>query len=1086
MGEKLFFRRSHFLSKIVVLLLLWTVASQSFSQISVNVKNKPFRQVLKEIENVSEYRFFYNESLDVLNKNISIQVVNSDIDEVMQKLLNGTDVGYEKNNNIIVLVNKSQATRQSDGTQQENVMIKGKVTDTNGDPIIAANVFVQGSTIGTVTDMDGNYSLSVPKGSVVRFSYIGYVDQEFTITESKIVDVQMKEDVKTLDELVVIGYGAVKRRDVTTAVSTVSTEDLLERPIISAAQAIQGKAAGVQVIQPNGQPGAGMVVRVRGNTSITASNDPLYVVDGIPTNDINFLAPADIESMQILKDASSAAIYGSRASNGVVLITTKAGKAGQSKISFNSYIGASNVIKQLKSLNVDQYKELMDELGIVTLPDGLTDQTDWFKETFRTGLNQNYQLSISSGNDKLRYFLSGGYTEEKGVLNVAYYKRYNIRANLDNQIKDWLKVNTNIAYSDYSGNGIISGTGANRAGVVLSVINTPTYAPIWDPENPGQYYNNFYGANLTHPIENLSRTEDNRYYNNRILGSFSAEVDILPGLTFKSSNSLDRVYYNETTFLDPKKTAYGRNQGGTASDNRSLSTVLVFDNILTYDLLFKNDHTLNLMGGTSYTTSHWTNSYMNGAFYRTDYTPKTLNAANKIDHWGTGTTASEWALMSYLARVSYNYAGKYLATLNFRADGSSKLSPDKRYGYFPSFSAAWRISSENFMSDLTWIDDLKLRGGWGKTGNQSGISDYAYFQLYNIQRISWWETGNDRAVVNIIPANMRNRDLTWETTTQSNIGLDLTLLKNRITFTADAYYKYTTNLLMNVPLPDGLDFSHIYRNEGEMENKGLEFSLNTRNIERKDFSWTTDFNISFNRNKVTKLSLQKVYYFANTSEATSENVVRMTEGMPLGMFWGYISEGVDPETGDLIFKDLDRNGRITTSDKTYIGNPNPDFTWGMVNNLSYKGFNLNFLFQGSHGNDVYNASRYETEGMYNGMNQSTEVIRRWRIPGQITDIPRASTSTDNLRASTRFVEDGSFLRLKSLTLSYDMKLPILKKWNISRIQPYFTAHNLFTLTDYKGFDPEVNQYGGSSTIQGIDWGTYPHVKTFVFGLNIDF
>ena len=356
MGEKLFFRRSHFLSKIVVLLLLWTVASQSFSQISVNVKNKPFRQVLKEIENVSEYRFFYNESLDVLNKNISIQVVNSDIDEVMQKLLNGTDVGYEKNNNIIVLVNKSQATRQSDGTQQENVMIKGKVTDTNGDPIIAANVFVQGSTIGTVTDMDGNYSLSVPKGSVVRFSYIGYVDQEFTITESKIVDVQMKEDVKTLDELVVIGYGAVKRRDVTTAVSTVSTEDLLERPIISAAQAIQGKAAGVQVIQPNGQPGAGMVVRVRGNTSITASNDPLYVVDGIPTNDINFLAPADIESMQILKDASSAAIYGSRASNGVVLITTKAGKAGQSKISFNSYIGASNVIKQLKSLNVDHIK----------------------------------------------------------------------------------------------------------------------------------------------------------------------------------------------------------------------------------------------------------------------------------------------------------------------------------------------------------------------------------------------------------------------------------------------------------------------------------------------------------------------------------------------------------------------------------------------------------------------------------------------------------------------------------------------------------------------------------------------------------
>ena len=477
---------------------------------------------------------------------------------------------------------------------------------------------------------------------------------------------------------------------------------------------------------------------------------------------------------------------------------------------------------------------------------------------------------------------------------------------------------------------------------------------------------------------------------------------------------------------------------------------------------------------------------MNASHYRTDETPKTLNAANRIDPWGTGTTASDWALMSYLARVSYNYQSKYLLTANFRADGSSKLSPEKRFGYFPSVSVAWRISSEDFMSDVSWLDDLKLRGGWGKTGNQSGISDYAYLQMYNIQRIPWWETGNDRAVVNITPANMRNRDLTWETTTQTNIGIDFTAFNNRLTFNADAYYKYTTNLLMNVPLPGGLDFSNIYRNEGEMENKGFEFGINSRNIENKDLVWTTDFNMSFNRNKVTKLSLQKIYYFANTSEATSENVVRMTEGMPLGMFWGYISEGVDPETGDLIFKDLDGNGRITTSDKTYIGNPNPDFTFGMTNNLSYKGFNLNVFFQGSYGNDIYNASRYETEGMYNGQNQSTEVIRRWRIPGQITDIPRATTGTDNLRASTRFIENGSYIRLKSLTLSYDIQLGVLKRWNITRLQPYFTAQNLFTLTNYKGFDPEVNQYGGSATVQGIDWGTYPQVKTFIFGLNIDF
>ncbi|MFA6837981.1 MAG: TonB-dependent receptor [Dysgonamonadaceae bacterium] len=970
--------------------------------------------------------------------------------------------------------------------QQQKKSITGTVVDQNNIPLIGANIVEKGTTNGAVTNVDGEFILNINENATINISYIGYIAQDINTQGKETFNIVLQEDINILDELVVIGYGTVRRGDVTTAVSTVSTEDLMERPIISAAQAIQGKAAGVQVVQPSGLPGTGMVVRVRGNTSITASNDPLYVVDGVPTDDINFLAPADIESMQILKDASSAAIYGSRASNGVVLITTKQGIAGQSKISFNSYLGISKVIKQMKSLNVEQYKELMDDLGAVILPDGLKDQTDWFSEAFRNGINQNYQVSITSGNDKLRYFLSGGYTDEKGILNVSYYKRYNLRANIDNQIRDWLNINANIAYSDYSNNGIISGTGSNRAGVVLSVINTPTYAPIWDPENPGQYYNDFYGANITHPIENMSRTEDDKSNSNRLLGSFNLKVDLLPNLQFKSTNSIDRVYYHSTSFLDPIKTSYGRNQGGTASDNRSLSTILTFDNILTYNLTLGENHSLSLMGGTSYTSSLWNNSYMNAAFYRTDYTPKTLNAANRIDPYGTGTTASDWALMSYLGRISYNYASKYLLTANFRADGSSKLSPDNRFGYFPSLSAAWRISSESFMSDIDWIDDLKLRGGWGKTGNQSGISDYAYLQMYDIQRIPWWETGKDRAVVNINPANMRNRDLTWETTTQSNIGIDITLLKSRITFTADAYYKYTTNLLMNVPLPGGLDFSNIYRNEGEMENRGFEFALNTRNIDNKDFNWTTDFNMSFNRNKVTKLSLQKIYYFANTSEATSENVVRMTEGKPLGMFWGYISEGVDPETGDLIFSDLDGNGRITTSDKKYIGDPNPDFVLGMTNDLSYKGLNLSLFIQGSYGNEVYNASRYETEGMYNGMNQTTEVIRRWRIPGQITDIPRATSGTDNLRASTRFIENGSYLRLKSLTLSYNIKSSLLDRLKISRLQPYFTAQNLFTITNYSGFDPEVNQYGGSSTVQGIDWGTYPQVKTFIFGLNIDF
>jgi TonB-linked SusC/RagA family outer membrane protein len=731
---------------------------------------------------------------------------------------------------------------------------------------------------------------------------------------------------------------------------------------------------------------------------------------------------------------------------------------------------------------VAQYSDLMKEIGRVNLPEGLTDQTNWFDETYRTGVTQNYQLSFSNGNDKMKYYVSGGYTKEDGVIKVAYYERYNLRANLENQIRSWLKFNTNFAYSDYSSNGIVSGQGANRAGVVLSVINTPSYATIWDSENPGQYNNNFYGANITHPVENMSRTADNKTNNNRLVGSVSGEITFLPELKFKTTTSIDRVYYHNTSFLDPKKTEYGRSQYGNATDNRSLTTIMVFDNIMNYDKTF-GKHSFNVMAGTSGTTSKWSQSYQSVSHFMNSEI-KTLNAGNKVSQ-GNGTSAADWSIMSYLGRVAYNYDSKYLFTANFRSDGSSKLSPTKRWGYFPSFSAAWRISSEEFMKDITWIDDLKLRGGWGQTGNQSGISDYAYLQRYNITRQNWWETGKENAMVILSPANMKNQDLSWETTSQTNIGVDLSMFSSRLVFNADAYYKYTTDLLMDVPLPSTADVSSITRNEGEMVNKGIEFAISSKNLVNK-LKWDTDFNISFNRNEVKKFTLQDIYYFAQTSEATSENVVRMTSGQPLGMFWGYINDGVDPETGDLIYRDLDGNGKITSSDKSYIGNPNPDFTFGLTNNLSYKGFNLNIFFQGSVGNDIYNASRMETEGMYDAKNQSTEVLNRWRIPGQITDMPRAVATTDNLKASTRFIEDGSFMRLKTVTLSYNFSGGLLKKWNIGRLQPYFTAQNLFTLTNYSGFDPEVNQWGGSATVQGIDWGTYPQVRSYVFGVNVEF
>ena len=963
----------------------------------------------------------------------------------------------------------------------QKLVISGVVVDTRNESIIGANVLVKGSSIGTITDFNGKFSLEAKAKDVLVISYIGMNPKEITVGTERNLKIVLLDDTKALDEVLVIGYGSVKKRDVTTAITTVSTKDLDQRPIISADQALQGKAAGVSVIKPNGLPGEGMVIRVRGTTSMNSSNDPLYVVDGVTLDNISFLSANDIESMQVLKDASSAAIYGSRAANGVILITTKSGKKGIAKITLNAYAGLTSLTKRIESLNLEQYRELLSDMGSSTaLPATLTDKTDWYDETFQNALTQNYQLSISNATDKLKYYLSAGYTGEEGIIKVAFFERFNFRSNIANQIRPWLKVGANISYSDYKNNGVITGLGANRAGVVLSVINTPTYASIWDPANPGQFYNDFYGVNITTPVENMSRSEDNQTTNNRLISTGSAEITFLPELKLRSSITLDRLYNNYTTFLDPIKTDYGRSTGGVASDDRSLNTVMIIDNILSYNKSL-GLHNIDFMGGSSYTSTNYSKSYQSTSYFL-DGSIKTLNAGNKVSQ-DNGTYASEWAIMSYVGRLAYNYDSKYLATVNMRVDGSSKLNPNHRWGYFPSASAAWRLSSENFMKDLTWIDDMKIRGGWGQTGNQAGLSDYSYLQRFVINRQNWWEEGNSQALPIITMNELRNSDLTWETTTQTNFGIDLTVLKSRLTFALDYYSKFTTNMLMYVTLPAGASTaSTITRNEGEMTNKGFEFSVNSKNIDKK-FKWTTDFNISTNKNQLTKLVLSQVYNAAKTSENITEYVVRNEPGRSLGGFYGYFSDGVDSETGELIYRDVNGDGSVTASDKAYIGDPNPDFTFGMTNIFSYKNFDLSVLIQGVYGNDIFNASRMETEGMYDGKNQSTRVLDRWRRPGMITSIPKAGY---DMKISSYFIEDGSFLRLKDLTLSYNVDKSKMKKLGITRLQPYVSATNLLTLTKYLGFDPEVNQWGNSGTVQGIDWGTYPQTRTFIVGLNVEF
>lgn len=966
---------------------------------------------------------------------------------------------------------------------QQTIQVSGRVTDAQTkETLIGVFVSVKGSTGGTSTNVDGKFTLSVPQNSILKISYIGYETQEVTATTN--LEIALSPTLNVLEDVVVIGYGSVKRKDVTTAISSVSTKDLDQRPIVNVAQAIQGKAAGVAVMQPSGTPGAEMAIRVRGTTSYNGSNDPLYVVDGVPVDNIKFLSPNDIASLQILKDASSAAIYGSRAANGVILITTKAGSTGEAKISLNTQLTHNVVHNTFQVLNTSQYRDLQNDIGMIALPLGLTDQTDWFKEAFNTGRIESYQLSVSDGTEKLKYFLSAGYLNEKGTLDAAFFKRYNFRANVDNQVRPWLKINANINYADYGSNGIISGTGANRGGVVLSTINTPTYAPIWNPLNEAEYYNNFFGINnITNPLENMARSKNNVGKENRLLASGSALFTFLPNLNLKSSLSLDRRNALSTTFLDPISTAWGRSQHGEGSDNRNMNTVITWDNVLTYNTTI-NKHNLEAMGGSSWTDSKYTNSYINGSYYRNDLI-QTLNAANRISWDGTGSGASEWAIMSYFARAMYNYDSKYLVTVNIRADGSSKLHPDSRWGYFPSVSAAWRVSSEPFFADMKdWINDLKIRGGWGQTGNQSGIGDYAYLQRYNINRLPWFEEQYNKAVPTITPANLRTKDLTWETTTQTNIGLDVSLIKSRLSLTLDYYHKKTTDMLMYITLPEGTNaITSMARNEGEMTNRGFEVSINSKNLTDKKLIWDTDFNISFNKNRLDKLATQKIYTAARTADFIGEDVVRNEPGRSLGGFYGYISDGVNPETGELIYRDLNNDGKTSTSDRTYIGDPNPKFTYGMTNNFSYKNFNLSVFIQGTYGNDIFNASRIETESMYDGKNQTTRVLDRWQIPGQITDIPKANFIVKN---STFFIEDGSYLRVKNVSLSYNFSTGKLKRAGINKLQPYFSASNLLTLTKYTGMDPEVNQWGNNGAIQGIDWGTYPHSRSFVVGLNLEF
>jgi TonB-dependent starch-binding outer membrane protein SusC len=956
----------------------------------------------------------------------------------------------------------------------QDTTISGTVVDETGATLPGVNILVKGTTSGTTTDINGKYSVRASQGATLVYSFIGYVVQEIVVGTQTTLDVTLNSDVTTLSELVVVGYGVQEKKDITGSVAVVNSEVFESRPNSQFGNLISGKTAGVQVVTPSGKPSAGFNIRVRGTASIAGGSEPLYVVDGVPSSDTRTINPADIESISVLKDASSAAIYGAQGGNGVVLITTKRAKSDVPKFEFGSYVGYATAWKTLDVLNSEQYRDLMTELGQNTDWSRYTENTDWQNEIFQRGTSQNYQLAVSGRNEKTNYYVSGGWTQQKGAVRSSEMDRYNVKVSLEQKVSDWLTFGTNVNYMRYHDVDVSDNQAINQGGVILGMLSTPANIGIYNPNgtftsNPFQDWEN--------PVASTDGSQRD-YNQQRVLGNAYAEITFLKDFKFRTNIGIDANNDIYDYFLDPFRTSYGRAKKGIARNSTNFNNMTIFDNTLTYTRTI-DEHNFSAMVGTVMQSWRYesnnieTNGFANGGIPTTG-AGSTIIAANN--------SKSETANNSIIGRLTYDYADKYLLTVNMRRDGSANFGANKQYGYFPSFSVGWRLSQESFMSGTTDdIEDLKIRFGYGESGNDK-VGSYAYYG-----RVGY---GANYAIGGVIlpgsyQSSIANNDLQWESTQQSNLGLDLTILDGRLTFTADAYVKNTSNLLLYVPLPRSTGFDTGLKNVGKVQNKGLEFQVDSKNL-TGDLQWATNFNITFNRNKVVDIVGQTII---GGGVAGRGDVSYSTEGKPLGMFYGYVFGGVDPETGDAYY--IDKNGESTftpaADDRTFIGDPNPDFYFGLTNAFTYKNFELNIFLQGQYGNDIFNATRIETEGMTDAKSQTAAVLDRWRQPGDVTEIPRAVWgNTDNSRLSTRFVEDGSFLRVKALTLSYNLPTDLISKVRLSNAKFYFTGENLFTFTKYKGYDPEVNAFGGSNTVLGVDFGTYPQTRNLILGVNLTF
>ena len=972
----------------------------------------------------------------------------------------------------------------------QEIKVQGVVKDQTGEAVIGATVMQKGTSNGTVTDFDGNFSLSVPAEATLTISYIGFATQDVAVGGKTELQIVLKDDSQTLSEVVVVGYGTMRKSDLTGAVGSLGAKDMQDSPVSNIGQAIQGKIAGLQVVDA-GKPGDNVSIKIRGMGSIN-NCDPLVVIDGVPTDlGLNNLNMADVERLDVLKDASATAIYGSRGANGVVMITTKKGKDGKGKLSLSANFAIQNATKTPKLLNASEYaalnNDMMTNAGYSTNPEwgtpsSLGKGTDWVDELLRTGYMQNYTLSYSGGNDKAHYYVSGGLLDQSGIVKSVSYRRFTFQENSDAQVLSWLKFSNNITVSaDKKEQGSYDLGNTYKALPIYSVKDS-------NGDWTGPEGNSLWYGSTKNPI-GPTETDKQKTNGYNFLGNLTAEITFTKWLKFRSTFGIDAKFWYADNYT-PKyawKPIATEESSRYKSDNKSFT--YLWDNYFLFDYTFAKKHRVGLMAGTS---AQWNKfDYLNAQ--KNIFAFENVHEMdNGLEMYAIGGNETEWALFSYMARATYDYDSKYLLTATLRRDGSSRFGRSKRWGTFPSVSAAWRISEESWFKKTNVLSDLKIRIGYGVTGSQASVSNYGYLPSYSTSVYPLGFGGKEQPA--LVSSSLANPNIHWEEVAQANIGFDAVLFNSRAILSVDAYIKNTNDMLVkaSIPITSGFeDTSTTYTNAGKVRNTGVEVTLHTVNI-KGELGWESDLSYTYNKNKIKDLNSDVPYYI---NQINNSYVTMLQKDYPINVFYGYVTDGIfqnqievdthsiqpGAEPGDIRFRDLNNDGVINDDDRTVIGNPNPTHMFSLGNNLTYKGFELNIYLQGVAGNKIFNANKIDLTGMSAAYNQTTDVLSRWHGEGTSNYMPRAvfGDPNQNNRISDRFVENGSYLRLKTISLSYNFPKEWLKVLTIENARLTLSCENVATITSYSGFDPEVG-------INGIDLSTYPISRTFNIGLNFNF